>query len=518
MKMKGQNFSLILILGALTASAGVPDGYYDSLTGLTGKSLRQAAAKIVKQHHTAISYGTNTWEAFEKTDVHLVNGVPTWWDMYSSNNVSVASGHPGMNIEHSVANSWWGGTKNDAYKDIVHLNPSNIDANSRKSNYPLGEIGTLTWDNGVTFVGKPVSGQGGGSNMVYEPADEYKGDFARVFMYMFTTYENISWQDKYDWMYNKGSDDFFNPWAIELLLKWHRQDPVSQKEIDRNNAIYEVQHSRNPFVDSPELAEYVWGSKKGSPYSFTGDYVPGDDPDPTPGPGDDPIPDPVPNPGKEGTWSIVESITQIIESGEYIIVGGEEFFGMSINDYTGGTNTYAYSTSSMQMEVIEGAQTISTPAADIAVLHLERQSDNTHWRARITDLKNQQIGWLACQGAKKIRYLSAPTDECDFTLSINGGVANLSFGSNKGSLYYNASHPRFTTYTAPQTAISLFCYNPENNGDISTVVTLPASPDDEGLRVFNIQGVEVDSDLNNADPGLYILVSPGKRPRKIRII
>lgn len=91
-----------------------------------------------------------------KTDVKVVNGKNYWWDMYSNELVLVSSGHGGLNIEHSVANSWWEGTKNDAYKDIHHLNPSNATANSRKGNFPLGKVGTVTWTNGVTTVGKPT--------------------------------------------------------------------------------------------------------------------------------------------------------------------------------------------------------------------------------------------------------------------------------------------------------------------------------------------------------------------------
>ncbi len=113
--------------------------------GKTGVALKKAVKAIVRKH-TVISYDDATRNAFRKTDVRVVNGKECWWDMYSSNNIAVSSGHPGMNIEHSVANSRWGGTKNDAYKDIVHLNPSDKDGNSRKSNYPLTELSKCSLD------------------------------------------------------------------------------------------------------------------------------------------------------------------------------------------------------------------------------------------------------------------------------------------------------------------------------------------------------------------------------------
>ena len=105
--------SLCALALATPAVADAPAGYYDSLEGKTGVALKKAVKAIVRKH-TVISYGDATWNAFRKTDVRVVNGKECWWDMYSSNNVAVSSGHPGMNIEHSVANSWWGGTKNDA--------------------------------------------------------------------------------------------------------------------------------------------------------------------------------------------------------------------------------------------------------------------------------------------------------------------------------------------------------------------------------------------------------------------
>lgn len=260
------------------AMADAPAGYYDSLEGLTGVQLKKAVKAIVKGHHSRISYGDATWTAFRLTDVREENGTKYWWDMYSNEKVVVGSSKPNnsvMNIEHSVAKSWWGGGTNDAYCDICHLNPSNSDANSRKSNYPLAEAGTVSWTNGVTIIGKPKSGQGGGASSIYEPCDEYKGDMARVFMYMFTVYDDISWGSQYDWMYDTSSDLTLQPWAYNLLLKWSANDPVSVKERNRNDGIMaSAQKGRNPFIDLPDLAEYIWGSKSGKAFHLNGTVNP----------------------------------------------------------------------------------------------------------------------------------------------------------------------------------------------------------------------------------------------------
>lgn len=272
--------SILLVIAALPAAmfAQAPAGYYSGLDGKCGAELKEAAMQAASSLKT-VSYGSGTWNAFRTTDVHVVNGVECWFDMYSNNNVPVTTTN-GLNIEHSVPNSWWGGIKNDAYKDLYHLNPSNKDANGRKNYYPLGIVADQTWSNGVTTVGHPAAGASGGSKMVFEPADEYKGDFARAYMYIFTIYANIPWKyDMSDRNYMFVDDALtLRPWAQTLLLEWARQDPVSQREIDRNEAVYRIQHNRNPFIDNPELAEHIWGSKSNEPFHVEGG---GDTPQPT---------------------------------------------------------------------------------------------------------------------------------------------------------------------------------------------------------------------------------------------
>ena len=269
----------VLTLGTTVADAGYKAGYYNSLNGKCGAELMKAIQKL-SAGHKEISYGDATWSAFRSTDVKTVGGVDYWWDMYSSNLVEI-SGHGGMNIEHSVANSWWEGVKNAAYKDIVHLNPSDATANNRKGNYPLGEVATATWENGVTFVGTPKAGTGGGSKYVYEPCDEYKGDFARVFMYMFCAYRDMEWGTRFTWMYDTSDPLMFRPWAQELVLRWSASDAVSEKERKRNDGIEKEQGNRNPFIDLPDLADHIWGSKKNEPYKVEGA---GEDPEPDPEP------------------------------------------------------------------------------------------------------------------------------------------------------------------------------------------------------------------------------------------
>lgn len=248
------------ILGIFLLQGAAPSSYYLRMDGKKKEELKTATYEVIRPH-TVVTYNSLFPQQFPKTDVYpeLYNGQLRWWEMYSDMVFLVRNGNRGMNREHSFPKSWWGGQQNEAYTDLNHLYPSESAANMAKSNYPLGEVQQSTFDNGVTIVGYPYSGQGGGAGQVFEPADEYKGDFARTYFYMATCYQDYTW--KYQYMVQNGAYPTLKPWAQEMLLNWARQDPVSQKEIDRNEAVYQIQGNRNPFIDFPELAEYIWGTR-----------------------------------------------------------------------------------------------------------------------------------------------------------------------------------------------------------------------------------------------------------------
>lgn len=482
--------------------------YYSTLDGKSGTNLWNAVKAVAKKDFSKISYGTSTWEAFQETDVRMVNGQECWWDMYSNNNVPANPKPSSMNIEHSVANSWWGGTKNDAYCDIVHLNPSNADANSRKGNYPLGIIGTRTWDNGVTFIGKPASGYGGGSTYVYEPCDEYKGDFARVFMYMFIVYDDISWKSNTEWMYDTSSSVMFKPWAYEMLLKWSAADPVSTKEINRNNGISRTQGNRNPFIDMPELADYIWGDKKGERFNLDGSSTPVDPDDPddpdTPDDPDDPvIPDNPVNPDEnQGKFVLVSNDSEIQSGAKYLILGEGSDVAMSIN------NSGAYF-SITDVQVSNGV--ITSIPADAAIIDLKESGSK--YILHVTDKTGAEHGYIVASGKKTVQYSS--TDGTPATIHVSDGIATVDYGAS-GMLRYNNSAPRFTTYTSNLKDLRFFKYEP-----LSTEVVKTINDEDdsflvevwghnilvpEGAIIFDINGHQVNGE--NVQPGIYFVVKP----------
>jgi endonuclease I len=159
------------------------------------------------------------------------------------------------NREHSFHKSWF----NDAspmYTDLNHIFPTDGYVNNRRGNYAFGETDSPSWtsQNGSKVGPSSVSGFSG---TVFEPIDEYKGDFARAHLYMAVRYygEDSSWP---------GGDmtDGAQPveWALNMLLQWHSDDPVSTKETDRNDQVYILQGNRNPFIDDPTFAGKIWNS------------------------------------------------------------------------------------------------------------------------------------------------------------------------------------------------------------------------------------------------------------------
>lgn len=270
----GHIITVIALVTALNVSADIPANYYSSINGKADAQLKTALSTLI-YNHTLVSSYNDLPNYFKKTDVRP--GTNLWWDMYSNIPVetNITFGKY-MNREHAFPKSWWGGlTNTPAYTDLNHLYPSEAKANQAKSNYPLGEVSTSTFDNGVVKVGYAVTGQGGGAAQVFEPADEYKGDFARTYFYMVTCYQSLTWTTKYMYMLQQNDYPTLKPWAVDLLLKWHREDPVSEKEINRNEAVFGFQNNRNPFIDFPELAEYIWGNKQGNKF-YAGQETGGD--------------------------------------------------------------------------------------------------------------------------------------------------------------------------------------------------------------------------------------------------
>jgi hypothetical protein len=276
-------FLLVLIfnLSASLAFATIPPDYYNSLNAKSSAALKTELHDILMRdtsYYYAYGSGINrTWNGFYITDRNTTTNLVL--DMYSDSlryfaSDYISQGYPSfgqqIHIEHSLPKSWWGSHEWAAYKDLNHLFPSNGSMNLSKSNNPLGVvIGKPTKDNGVSKSGSAV--YDGYIGKVFEPADYYKGDFARAYFYMATAYEHYEnlWDTSLpENMMENNSYPVFKKWAIDLLLEWSRQDPVSEKERARNENVFSIQANRNPFIDHAELAEYIWGFNVGKPWNI----------------------------------------------------------------------------------------------------------------------------------------------------------------------------------------------------------------------------------------------------------
>jgi len=260
---------LLVLLVISCAFATAPQGYYDSAEGLAGDDLRAALYNIIKGH-TALSYTPGVWNAFATTDLKPNGKI---WDMYTAyeytygtdQNTGSSPGTEGVdyNREHSWPQSYFN-SLSPMRTDLFHIYPTDTHVNAVRANYAYGETDTPTYTstNG-SKLGSARNGLGY-SGTVFEPTDEYKGDFARTYFYMSTRYygEDGNWSN---WAMADGVE--LKAWAVDMLLVWHRNDSVSTKEINRNNAVYALQNNRNPFIDNPEYVEYIWGDKLPAPFA-----------------------------------------------------------------------------------------------------------------------------------------------------------------------------------------------------------------------------------------------------------
>ena len=280
-------FVLTITAKSVTPAASLPT-YYEKIDGKSGKSLFDAVHEVVKVGYSSLGYD-GLWGAYQHTDFRDNGKI---WDMYSDCSWTYKSDQCGSyssecdcyNREHSIPKSWYGDTKSGPGCDIFHLVPTDGKVNGMRSNYAFGEVSSasytfdgaklgssksITITNGNTIAGNEGTSISCSASKVFEPRDEYKGDFARGYFGAM-----IRWAgDHQSFTDGDGGKIFSSSYAagsfgltkygVALLMKWHRQDPVSKKEIDRNNGIQKTQGNRNPFIDYPYLAEYIWGEKAG---------------------------------------------------------------------------------------------------------------------------------------------------------------------------------------------------------------------------------------------------------------
>lgn len=286
-------YTLIVLLVSTVAFAQVPANYYSTATG-TGFTLKTQLKNIIDTDNDGLTpeyfhndQGYDAMDGFISTyelDTYYEPGSNTILDPYSENpnGPDPYTFAPGTdecgeysiegdcyNKEHVIPQSVFSQAlpmRSDAHA----LLPTDGRVNGFRSNFPFGRVddSNLTSQSGISNPTQNGSKLGGNLNSgysagytatVFEPIDEFKGDIARIYFYFATRYEDQvnSW-GSYP-MFNGTSDVVFDSTFLNILLQWHTMDPVSQKEIDRNdNIFYNHQTNRNPYVDHPEYVNAIW--------------------------------------------------------------------------------------------------------------------------------------------------------------------------------------------------------------------------------------------------------------------
>lgn len=506
LKLKRQLSLLSLIMLVAQLFAQGPNNsvtYYKSASGYKGKELKTALFKIISTHKQ-LSYN-DLWTAFKTTDKREDGKV---WDMYSgTSNFTFGTDQAGSyskegdvyNREHSFPKSWF----NDAtpmYTDLVHLVPTDGYVNGRRSNYPFGETKgeTYTSNNGFSKLGTCT--YPGYTGIVFEPNDEYKGDFARIYFYMATCYEDkiASWKSD---MLDGTAYPAYTKWAVSMLLKWAKEDPVSQKEIDRNNAVYGCQRNRNPYVDYPGLEQYVWGDKQNVTFSYDNYDGTNPDPDPTPDPTPDPDPDPDPTPGDGYEFSKVTSTADIVPGSYYLIVyeGGPK----ALADKNGTKNDFR----GCADVTISGA-TINT-AVDESGKPRQLLLGGSTGAYTFYDGVDKEYLALTSSDNKLNGSTSATGNDTKWTVTISGGVAtikNCKYPDREIMYNNNKSALRFACYKGTQQAVSLY-----RRTTSTGIKTVKPSAADSRVDVYTISGVMVrkgvvrSAALKGLSNGVYVV-------------
>lgn len=273
----------------VTPADGIPN-YYATANGKSGQDLWTAISSITNKGFSSIGYDY-LYDAYEKTDVYPEDSIDKagkLWDMYAE-----CTSFPKKcgeykkpcdcyNREHSIPQSWWGGGTGGIGNDIFHVVPTDGKINGVRNNFEYGMVGTVkdgdyndyndnklgtatSWSTTAKTIASNAGESVQGSGTVFQPNPQYRGDLARGILGTIVKWQsdvttsNNFFSDAYDAAHYYG----LTKKAVILLMKWHREDPVSQKEIDRNNGIQKTQGNRNPFIDYPYLVEYIWGEHFG---------------------------------------------------------------------------------------------------------------------------------------------------------------------------------------------------------------------------------------------------------------
>ncbi|QTV05326.1 endonuclease [Faecalibacter bovis] len=301
--MKKSIFSILLLNLGFSVFAQIPQGYYDAATG-TSYTLKTQLHEIIKTNHVDRTYNglkdlyksTDPLNGFrdkyyenDNTVLDIYSENPTGRDPYNyipGDNLGAGQEGGGYNREHLVPQSFFDEYRTNPMRtDAFHVWPTDGKVNGWRSNFAFGEVvnrnSASACNSGATNTPcKSLNGTTKGKYVyndditVVEPIDEFKGDIARAILYFTTRYEDMmpdfyrTTRSNSKVMFDGSRDKAISDEFLSQLLTWHVQDPVSQRELDINNLIYNYQGNRNPFIDNPEYAQRIWGTLSSTDFNY----------------------------------------------------------------------------------------------------------------------------------------------------------------------------------------------------------------------------------------------------------
>jgi hypothetical protein len=252
-----------------------PVGYYNSINGLSGSALKQALQNIIADSTVvrAHNYG-DMIEILKEADHNPKNGnqvclmyVETPRAKYDFQTTSTGTGK--WNREHIYPQSRGGysnGTADipDGINVYLPTNANDLLAGHADAHHLRAEDATENSTRNNKDYGQDYNGPTGNQG-------SWKGDVARAVFYMCVRYNGLDVVTG-----NPNDTTTYQLGDLDSLLLWNNLDPRDDFEMYRNNYIYTWQMNRNPFIDLPDLASYIWGSNVGQIYHvplFTTDHT-----------------------------------------------------------------------------------------------------------------------------------------------------------------------------------------------------------------------------------------------------
>lgn len=231
-------------------------GYYAPMSGHLDDSFKETLHKLLKDTHANKLTYKEVWDALKRLDEDPSNSnniicIYTGRSIPKANQDTGSAGNNIWNREHAWPNSH--GFKSQdyaAYTDIHHLFASEKNINATRGNKDFNYVKNGNSDS----YGNKWNGTD------FEPRDEVKGDFARAMFYLVARYADSSELvlSLVDNNTSSSSNKTGSLGFLSALLEWHELDPVSEKEIARNELVYEIQGNRNPFIDHPEWVALLY--------------------------------------------------------------------------------------------------------------------------------------------------------------------------------------------------------------------------------------------------------------------